>query len=466
MNIHMVAICGTGMGSLAGLLQAAGHRVCGSDKAFYPPMSDRLRAWGIPTVEGFAAEHIAADTELVIVGNACRRDNPEARAAFDRGLAVMSFPQALAEMFLADKQTMIVAGTHGKTTTSALAAYLLVRAERDPGFLIGGVPLDFAQSFRLGAGPDFVVEGDEYDSAFFDKRPKFVHYRPERVVLTSVEFDHADIYADMSAYREAFAGLVAAIPAHGVLIACGDDPEVAALAERAGCRVVRYGFDATADWRALDARVGGGRTRFRLQRPGCTELELDLPLAGRHNVANGLAALALSAEVGIDPERGCALLADFRGVARRMQVRGVEAGVTVVDDFAHHPTEVAATVGAARQRWPRAQLVAVFEPRTNTSRRNVFQQRYPHSFGGADRVIIVPPFDIERIPAAERFDSGALVEALRGGGLDAMLIADADAVVERLAPELAPETVVLIMSNGAFGGVHDKLLAALRARGG
>ncbi len=466
MNIHMVAICGTGMGSLAGLLQAAGHRVRGSDKAFYPPMSDRLRAWGIPTVEGFAAEHIAADTELVIVGNACRSNNPEARAAFDRGLAVMSFPQALAQMFLAEKHTMVVTGTHGKTTTCSLIAYLLVRAERDPGFLIGGVPLDFASSFRLGTGPDFVVEGDEYDSAFFDKRPKFVHYRPQRVVLTSVEFDHADIYADMDAYREAFAGLVAAIPDHGVLIACVDDPEVAALAESAGCRVVGYGFGAGAAWRALDARVDGGRTRFRLRRPGCAALELELPLAGRHNVANGLAALALGAEVGIDPQSGCALLADFRGVARRMQVRGVEAGVTVVDDFAHHPTEVAATVRAARQRWPRAELVAVFEPRTNTSRRSVFQQRYPHSFAGAERVIIVPPFDIESIPVAERFDSGALVEALRGDGVDAMLVGDADAVVERLAAELAPESVVLIMSNGAFGGIHDKLLTALRARGG
>jgi len=464
MKIHLVAICGTGMGSLAGLLAESGHEVRGSDKAFYPPMSERLEAWGIPTMQGFNPAHIAPDTDLVVVGNACRRDNPEARAAIDAGLPVKSFPQTLSELFMAHKRSVMVAGTHGKTTTTSLIAALLTRADRDPGFLVGGIPLDFGKSFHAGTGEEFVVEGDEYDSAFFDKRPKFVHYRPELVVLTSVEFDHADIYADMDAYRASFQTLVDMIPVSGLLVACVDDPEVAALADRAGCPVVRYGFCDRAAWRASDVAVSGGLSRFALHRPGHDPLTLELPLAGRHNVANGLATLIIAERLGIEPSQGAGLLEGFGGIARRMQVRGEAAGVTVVDDFAHHPTEVEETVRAARAHWPGAELVAVFEPRTNTSRRRFFQARYPNSFDGADRVIIVPPFDTSAIPQAERFDSTALVKALRDRGLDAMLMADADDVVARLTPGLPPGAVVLVMSNGAFGGIHAKLLDALRAR--
>ncbi len=464
MKIHLVAICGTGMGSLAGLLKEAGHDVRGSDKAFYPPMSERLAAWGIETMQGFDPSHIAKDTELVVVGNACRKDNPEARAAIERGLAVKSFPQTLSELFMASKRSVMVAGTHGKTTTTSLIATLLTRAGRDPGFLVGGIPLDFGKSFHAGSGEEFVVEGDEYDSAFFDKRPKFVHYRPELVVLTSVEFDHADIYADMDAYRKSFQTLVDMIPVSGLLVACADDPEVAALADRAACPVIRYGFGERADWRARQVRVEGGRSRFELLRPGGNPEVIELPMAGAHNVANGLATLIIGDRLGLAPEKSATLLAGFGGIARRMQVRGEAAGVVVVDDFAHHPTEVAETVRAARARWPRGQLVAVFEPRTNTSRRRFFQQRYPLAFDGADRVVIVPPFDTGAIPEHERFDSGALVTALRGRGLDAMLMADADDVVARLTPELPEGAVVLVMSNGAFGGIHSKMLGALRAR--
>jgi len=466
MKIHLVAICGTGMGSLAGLLAEAGHDVRGSDKAFYPPMSERLEAWGIETMQGFDPAHIAPGTDLVVVGNACRKDNPEARAAINEGYAVKSFPQILSELFLASRRSVMVAGTHGKTTTTSLIAYLLVRAGRDPGFLVGGIPLDFGKSFHLGRGEDFVVEGDEYDSAFFDKRPKFVHYRPELVVLTSVEFDHADIYPDMDAYRASFRTLVDMIPVSGLLVACVDDPEVAALADRAACPVIRYGFGERAAWRADQVRIAGGRSRFRLQRPGADPEQIELPLAGRHNVANGLAGLIIAERLGIRPSDGASLLAGFSGIARRMQVRGEAGGVVVVDDFAHHPTEVAETVRAARARWPESPLVAVFEPRTNTSRRRFFQQRYPASFDGADRVVIVPPFDTSGIPPEERFDSAALVEALRGRGLDAMLMTDSDDVVAHLAPALAPGAVVLVMSNGAFGGVHEKLLGALRSRQG
>jgi len=466
MKVHLVAICGTGMGALAGLLQEAGHQVTGSDRAFYPPMSERLRAWGIPAREGFDPAHIAADTDLVIVGNVCRRDNPEAQAALACGMRVMSFPQALAEFFIGAKRSVVVAGTHGKTTTAALLSYVLVEAGLDPSFLIGGIPQNFGKSFHQGGGGIFVVEGDEYDAAFFDKRPKFVHYRPRIAVLTAVEFDHADIYPDMAAYRAAYAMLLRLLPPDGLLVACRDEPEVVALAATAPCRVVSYGLEAGADWGAAGIACGPETTDYTLLRQGRPAGAVRLPLAGRHNVKNSLGVLAAAEALGVAPERAAASLAGFQGVARRMQVRGVVDGVTVIDDFAHHPTKVRETVRAARARYPSARLVAVFEPRTNTSRRRFFQESYPAAFPGADLVMVVPPFGIEAIPEGERFDSAALVAALRRGGQEAALCASADQVVEELAGHLAPNTVVLIMSNGAFDGIHEKLLAALRARRG
>jgi UDP-N-acetylmuramate: L-alanyl-gamma-D-glutamyl-meso-diaminopimelate ligase len=428
LKIHLVAICGTGMGSLAGLLKEAGHEVQGSDRAFYPPMSERLRAWGIPTMQGFDPGHLTPGTDLVVVGNACRKDNPEAVAAKERGLRVMSFPQALSELFIAGRKSIVVAGTHGKTTTSALLSYLLVESGMDPSFLVGGIPQNFDKSFRLGSGAHFVVEGDEYDSAYFDKRPKFLHYRPEIGVITSVEFDHADIYADMHHYRAAFSEFVAQIPESGLLVACDDDPEVLDQASRAVCRVVSYGLGVGAGWRASDLVEGEVGASFVLGVDGQRRLRIEVPLSGRHNVQNTLAALAVADHVGLPPERASGLLAGFGGVARRMQVRGVAAGITVIDDFAHHPTEVAETVNAARRRYLRSRLVAVFEPRTNTSRRSFFQKRYAESFGGADLVVLVPPFDSANIPAEERFDSDRLVGALRNRGQDASLCADADDV--------------------------------------
>jgi UDP-N-acetylmuramate: L-alanyl-gamma-D-glutamyl-meso-diaminopimelate ligase len=462
----MVAICGTGMGSLAGLLKEAGHEVRGTDQAFYPPMSERLEAWGIPTVRGFDPAHLDPGTDLVVVGNACRKDNPEAVAAREKGLQVMSFPQALSELFIQGRKSIVVAGTHGKTTTSALLAYLLVEGGRDPSFLVGGIPQNFGKSFRLGRGRHFVVEGDEYDSAFFDKRPKFVHYRPEIAVLTSVEFDHADIYRDMDQYRSAFASFVSLIPAEGLLVACAEDPEVRKLASRADCRVVRYGLGAGEGWRASDIVVGEGGASFLLDVDGDRAGRIGVPLSGRHNVLNTLAALAVADHVGLPPGKASGLLGGFRGVARRMQVRGVAAGVTVIDDFAHHPTEVRETVHAARRRYPQSALVAVFEPRTNTSRRSFFQKRYVESFDGADRVVLVPPFDPAKIPEEDRFDSDRLVAALRDRGQDAELCANADRVVELLAGALEGGDVVLVMSNGAFDGIHEKLLQAFREREG
>ncbi|HTX52299.1 MAG TPA: UDP-N-acetylmuramate:L-alanyl-gamma-D-glutamyl-meso-diaminopimelate ligase [Candidatus Baltobacteraceae bacterium] len=464
MKVHLVAICGTGMGSLAGLLKEAGHDVTGSDRSFYPPMSERLQAWGIPMMQGFDPAHIAPGTDLVIVGNVCRKDNPEAQAALQRGFRVMSFPQALSEFFIAGKTSVVVAGTHGKTTTASLLSYVLVEAGLDPSFLVGGIPQNFGKSFHLGQGKVFVVEGDEYDAAFFDKRPKFIHYRPNIVLLTAVEFDHADIYPDMTAYRAAFQQLLALLPADGTVIACTDDPEVKALTTSAPCRVVRYGLGAGSMWTAADIDIGEETTRFCLIRDGVPFASVTLPLAGRHNVSNTVGVLATASMLGVDVPMAAASLAGFAGIARRMQVRGVVDGVTVIDDFAHHPTKVRETVRAARARYPGARLVAVFEPRTNTSRRKFFQEIYPASFAAADEVIVVPPFDIENIPSAERFDSAALVMALRQMGKHATLHARADQVVADLSPRLGENSVVLIMSNGAFDGIHEKLLTALRNR--
>jgi UDP-N-acetylmuramate: L-alanyl-gamma-D-glutamyl-meso-diaminopimelate ligase len=376
----------------------------------------------------------------------------------------MSFPQALAEFFIADRTSVVVAGTHGKTTTAALLSYVLVQAGLDPSFLVGGIPQNFGKSFHLGGGRVFVVEGDEYDAAFFDKRPKFVHYRPKIVVLTAVEFDHADIYPDMQAYRAAFTTLLALLPSDGLLVACADDPEVMRLAGSAPCRVVTYGLSPGAAWRAGAIQPGETATRFSLLREGQDAGTVALPLAGRHNVTNALGVLAAAQAVGVDVPRAVAWLPGFAGVARRMQVRGVAGGVTVIDDFAHHPTKVRETVLAARARYPQSYLVAVFEPRTATSRRKVFQDAYAASFAAADEVALVPAFEADKIAAAERFDSGALAAALQQGGQRATLYAGADEVVSALRRRLPPGAVVLIMSNGAFDNIHEKLLAALGSR--
>ena len=339
-----------------------------------------------------------------------------------------------------------------------------MEAGLDPSFLVGGIPQNFGKSFHLGQGGVFVVEGDEYDTAFFDKRPKFVHYRPKIVVLTAVEFDHADIYRDMDAYRAAFATLLSLLPPDGLLIACADDPEVTALAHTAPCPVVSYGLGPGAAWSADGIEAGDDATRFSLLRDGRRGEAVTLPLAGHHNVANALGVLAAAEAVGVHVQKAAASLAGFTGIARRMQVRGVVDGVTVIDDFAHHPTKVRETVRAARARYARSHLVAVFEPRTATSRRKVFQDAYPASFAAADEVVVVPPFDAEKIPEAERFDSAALVAALQQAGQKAVLRSSADEVLADLSGRLGKDSVVLIMSNGAFDNIHEKLLSALRSR--
>ncbi len=464
MNIHLVAICGTGMGSLAGLLKEAGHQVKGSDKMFYPPMSESLRAWGIDTMNGFDSSHVTGDLDLVVVGNACRKDNPEVQAARDRNIRVASFPETLYELFIKERRSIVVAGTHGKTTTTSMLSYVLRRVGKDPSFLIGGIPRDTGKSFHLGRGELFVVEGDEYDSAFFDKRPKFMHYQPEILVLTSMEYDHADIYPDFETYRNAFLQLISHLDKRCVLVACHDDAEVRSLMHQADCRVVSYGFDPDATWQASQCSDGEKGAKFRLSLDGFHRGSVAIPLSGKHNISNTLAVLAVCELLGIPTDNVASVLQGFMGVARRMQVRNVVAGVTIIDDFAHHPTEVSATLQAARARFPQARLVAVFEPRSNSSRRNVFQDLYKKAFEPADDVLMVPPFNRDQIDPKQRIDPEKIVQSLLKRGKSAWFCDDARQVVDRLVCELKTDSVVVIMSNGDFDGIHEKLIRALHQR--
>jgi UDP-N-acetylmuramate: L-alanyl-gamma-D-glutamyl-meso-diaminopimelate ligase len=466
--VYFIAIAGTGMGSLAGLLKARGLEVLGSDSRLYPPMSTALEQWGIPAHVGFRAEHvIEARPDLVVIGNAVRADNPEALAAIEEGLPYLSFPDALYRLAIEGKHSVVIAGTHGKTTTTALVAKLLDAAGRDPSLLVGGYSLDFAGSFRNGRGSHFVVEGDEYDTAFFDKTPKFLHYGARTAVLTSVEFDHADIYRDLEHVKQAFRALVEGLPADGTLVAAVNHPGVRDVVAGAPCRCVGYGLGPEGDpeWRAANVRAEAGATRFEVRRAGAALAEARLPLFGRFNVENALGAVAAAAALGVPAERAVAALAGFRGVKRRQEVRGEARGVLVVDDFAHHPTAVAGSIASLRERFPGRRLVAVFEPRTNTSRRAVFQQAYAEAFDGADRVVVsvVPdgPIYSATGEVAERFSSPRLAEDISERGTPAVAIDGVDAIVAYLARECRPGDVVLVMSNGDFGNVWGRLLDAL-----
>jgi UDP-N-acetylmuramate: L-alanyl-gamma-D-glutamyl-meso-diaminopimelate ligase len=471
MHVHLIGVCGTGMGPFAGLLKQAGHRVTGSDASFLPPMSDALARWGIETLQGFDPRHLDPAPELVVIGNVCRPSNPEARAAIERGLRYASFPGSLRSMFLEDRRSFVVAGTHGKTTTSALLAYLLDACGLRPGFLVGGLPADFPESFRAGAaGAPFVVEGDEYDSAFFEKTPKFWQYAPHVAVITSIEHDHIDIYPDMASYRDAFVQFVARLPADGLLVANAADPEVRAVAARASCRVTHYALDGqdtgglSPEWLAALVPPQGGLQAFDLFFGGSSCGRVSSPLAGAHNVANALAALAMAAEGAGAPVRDLTrALLGFSGVRRRQELRGVADGVRVYDDFAHHPTAVTETVRALRGRHPEGQLFALFEPRSATSSRKLHEDLYAAAFDAAD-VVLLAPVGRAEIPEAERLDVERIAAAVRASGRTAEASGSIDAMVTRVAALVRPGDTVLAMSNGAFGQVHDKLLARLAAR--
>jgi UDP-N-acetylmuramate: L-alanyl-gamma-D-glutamyl-meso-diaminopimelate ligase len=457
------------MASLAGLLRELGHEVTGSDENVYPPMSTQLERLGIPILSPYAEENIAADVDLVVIGNALSRGNPEVEVVLDRGQRYASLPALMAEEFLRPRRSLVVAGTHGKTTTTSLLAFLLDRSGRDPSFLVGGLPVDFDRSYRLGRGEHFVIEGDEYDCAFFDKRPKFVHYRPDVAVVGNIEFDHADIYRDLEAVQTAFLRLLNVIPRRGLLLAGSESPSVLELLPRAHCRIETFGLQEGADWRATELHPEGDATRFRLTRGHRDLGEFVVPLAGAHNVRNALAALAAAAAAGVDPDTLRSPLAAFRGIRRRLEVRGRVAGVTVYDDFAHHPTAVRATLEALRAAAASGaggRLVAVFEPRSYTSRTSLFQEDYARGHAGAERVRVAAAHLPDRVPEERRLSEAELVTSIRALGTEAEFVPTVDGIVAKLAAALRPGDRVAILSNGGFGGIHERLLEALESAQG
>ena len=463
-DVYLIGICGTGMGSLAGLFQQAGYCVRGSDAAVYPPMSTRLAEMSILVLEGFDPAHLDPPPDLVIVGNACIPMHVEAAYAREQRLVQQSFPEALGHFFLRDRRSLVVAGTHGKTTTTGMLVHVLREAGLDPGFLVGGVMTNGNVSYNAGSGPHFVVEGDEYDSAYFDKRPKFMHYRPTSAIVTSMEFDHADIYDDWDDYRDAFHAFARLVPSDGLLALWGDDANVRALAHHTTARAHCYGLTNDAHITANNVEPVAGGQRFRLVTDGEDRGEIVLPMSGRHNLLNALAVCTIALDEGLTPEQIAQGFATFKGMKRRQEVRGEAGGVLVVDDFAHHPTAVHETIRAVGERWPGRRLVAVFEPRSNSSRRKVFETPYAEAFDGAGLVFLsAPPF--RHNDEVERFmNTEVVVQTITERGPPAFVYPDADVLLPPLLAQIQPGDVVLIMSNGSFGGLHDRLLEHLVKR--
>jgi len=455
------------MASLAGLLQLRGHRITGSDKAAYPPMSDLLRSLGIPILEPYAESNLDPAPDLVVIGNALSRGNPEVERVLDERIPFTSMAALLREEFLVGRQSLVVAGTHGKTTTTSMLAWIYQSASREnpalePSFLIGGVAENFGTSFQLRPTRAFIVEGDEYDTAFFDKGPKFLHYFPDALILTSVEFDHADIYADLQAVKTAFKRLVNLVPRRGLIVAWDGSASVTECVAGALCRVERYGFSAEADWRIRNLRHENGLTRWEVWRGGALWAELEMGLAGEHNALNATAAAALAAGQGIGKEAIQTALASFKSVKRRLEVRAQVGGVTIIDDFAHHPTAIRETLRALRSVYPQSRLWAVLEPRSNTLRRKVLQADLVASLRLADRVLLAGVYQQQSIPDAERLHPEDVVRALNSHGTAAELYPDVEAIVNGIAPQLEPGDVVAILSNGGFDGIYEKLPGRLK----
>ena len=468
-HIHLSGICGTAMASLAGLLQLQGHRVTGSDKAAYPPMSDLLSTLGIPVLEPYAEANLDPAPDLVVIGNALSRGNPEVERVLDERIPFTSMAALLREEFLAGRESLVVAGTHGKTTTTSMLAWIYQVAAQEnpalePSFLIGGVAENFGSSFQLRPTRTFIVEGDEYDTAFFDKGPKFLHYFPDALILTHVEFDHADIYADLDAVKTAFKRLVNLVPRRGVILAYDGSANVTECVSRALCRVQRYGFSAQADWQIRNLRHENGLNRWEVWHDGTLWAELQMHLAGEHNALNATAAAALAAAQGIRKESIQAALASFKSVKRRLQVRAEIDGITIIDDFAHHPTAIRETLRALRSVYPQSRLWAVLEPRSNTLRRKVLASELVESLRLADRVLLAGVYQQQRIPEDERLHPEDVVQALNDAGTPAELCSDVDAIISSIAAQLTFGDVVAILSNGGFDGIYEKLPARLLER--
>jgi UDP-N-acetylmuramate: L-alanyl-gamma-D-glutamyl-meso-diaminopimelate ligase len=466
MHYHLIGICGTAMASLAGMLQARGHLVTGSDANVYPPMSTMLQDLGILVYNGFDSKNLALAPDCVIVGNAIPRGNPEVEETLNRKLLYRSQAEVVKEEFIRGRHSLAIAGTHGKTTTTSIAAWVMDQGGLNPAFLIGGVAQNFGSSFRVSESDYFVIEADEYDTAYFDKGPKFMHYLPELAIVNNIEFDHADIYRDLDAVKLAFRRFMNLVPANGRLIAGWDSPHVRAVVESFGPRlftnVETFGTSEDAKWQVRNADFSGGLSKFEVFREGQAWGNFETPLLGEFNLLNCLAVIIAADAWGVSREQIKDALATFKNVKRRAEVRGERKGIVVIDDFAHHPTAVRETLRALRSRYGDRRLVAIFEPRSWSSRLAVFQDDYANAFAAADYVVIASVFDSHKVTEKGRaLDTDELIAAISQHGKPAFALPDADRIVTHIVPELHTGDVVAIMSNGGFGGIHDKILAAL-----
>ena len=456
-HVHLIGACGVGMASVAGLFLSRGLRVTGSDEAVYPPMSDHLARLGVTIRQGYSSSNLSPRPDLVVVGNVIRANNPEALAALDLKIPFTSMPGAIEKYFLDDKLCVVVAGSHGKTTLSSMISWVLYDQGMDPGFMIGGLPANFLTSSRLGKGEVFVLEGDEYGSAFFDRLPKFLHYKPFVGIVTSCEFDHADVFTDLAHYRAQFETFLRLVPERGAILACNDDPVVRDILNTNNFQAETYGLSAESYWNVTEMHDTGSGIHAVIKKGPKTMATGLLPVIGRHNVLNALAAIAAVEKVGVDPQKAMDSLTFFKGVARRQQVSHVSSRVMLFDDFAHHPSEVRETLAGFRLRFPEKRLVAVFEPRTNTSRRSIFQEEYVESFMSADVIALREPPDPWKAPEGDVFSSSRLANELTARGKIAQAFPDAGAIIDFLKLRLRPEDVVIVMSNGSFENMIPRL---------
>jgi UDP-N-acetylmuramate: L-alanyl-gamma-D-glutamyl-meso-diaminopimelate ligase len=460
-HYHLIGICGTAMASLAGMLAVQGHKITGSDENVYPPMSTELKRLGIPVEEGYRAENLTARPDVIVVGNAISRGNPELEYALNEKMYYTSMAAVVKDNFIRGHHSVVVAGTHGKTTTTSLMAWALEKAACHPAFLIGGVAENFNSSFCVTPGKYFVIEGDEYDTAYFDKGPKFMHYLPDTVILNNIEFDHADIYRDLEAVKFAFSRLINLIPSKGHLLAGWDSDIVRELAPKALCPVISFGTTVGAAWRATDIDFSGEMTKFRVLLEEKDFGEYRTPLVGKYNVKNCLGVIAACEVLGVDRRQVREAMIDFKSVKRRMQIRGEVQGVIVIDDFAHHPTAVKETLLGTRQKYPNHRIIALFEPRSFTAQRKQFQHEFTEGLLEADKIVIAGLFHPERYSKDTAIDPQEMIEEMRGRGRQADFIASPDDIVSALVPQLKSGDIVVAMSNGSFGGIHDKILNAL-----
>lgn len=460
-KIHLIAVCGTAMGALACMLKDLGYDVSGSDQSVYPPISEFLKNHNIPVNIGYRSENLIPQPDLVVVGNAVSVENPEVQAMMEMGLAYCSMPQAINRFAAAGKRQIVVSGTHGKTTTSSFIAWLLEDAGLNPSFLIGGIVSNFKSNYRTGKGEWIVLEGDEYDTAFFDKGPKFLHYDPSVTVLTSVEFDHADIFNDLDQVKRTFSALLKKLSPESELMVFDQDKNIMDILAHAGCRIAPYGHDSVSPWRLGQIRFEPPLTRFEVFHEGAIWADFKTPMIGQHNLRNLLAGIAVGHSLGLSRPQIAHALENFQGVRRRQEIRGIKNNIVVIDDFAHHPTAVKETILAVKSFYHSNRLIAVFEPRTNSSRRNIFQNLYSTSFGHADLICVRQAPMLEKIPETQRFSSKKLVQDLNDIGKHAFFFENTDGIIDFLAAHTKPKDVVLIMSNGGFDDIHTRLLERL-----